>query len=65
MQITKEFFEYRVLIGNEFQKDCHRAVEYALKENPKVSYQDATNVWIFGKLAEFELRLREVEKSEK
>lgn len=63
MQITKEFFEYMVLIGNEFQKDCHKAVEYSLNENPKVSYQDATNVWIFRKLAEFELRLRDVEKS--
>ena len=48
-------------IAEKLQEDCHKTVEAVLKESKKVSYQDATNVWLFNKLAEMELRLQELE----
>lgn len=52
-------------IAEQFQKECHSTVDAALSRMSHRSslehYQDATNVWIFYKLAEFEMRLREIE----
>lgn len=39
--------------ARELQQECHTAVE-ALMKSTKLTYQDATNVWIFKKLAELE-----------
>lgn len=58
-------------ITEQFQKQCHALVNIVMSHRtdspPKLaksySYQDATNVWLFLKLAEFEFRLREVEKN--
>lgn len=47
-------------IAEEFQKECLNAVEETLLKK-KVFHQDATNIWFYLKLAEFELRLRKVE----
>jgi len=33
-----------------------------MNQLPKLSIQDATNVWIFNKLADIEFRLRQIEK---
>jgi len=41
--------------ANEFQKDCHTEVTEMMRLNKDLAYQDATNVWIFKKLAELEL----------
>lgn len=49
-------------IAEQFQEDCHKSIEFILAES-EAKYQDATNVWTFRKLAEFELRLREIEST--
>ena len=57
--MEKEILELAEL----FQKNCHALTKAVIAEKPKVSVQDATNVWLFEKLAEFETRLRKLEKS--
>ena len=53
-------FEIRQ-IANHFQEDCHKAVEVVLTETEgKSSYQDATNVWIFRKMAELQLQIEQI-----
>lgn len=50
--------------AKEIQNECHKAVELAFKERElfnNFSYQDATNVFIFRKLAEYELRIKQLE----
>ena len=63
MQITKETVEQTLQVAENFQKDCHNMVNQILDEK-KVSYQDAVNVWTFKKLAEFEVRLSQLENSQ-
>jgi hypothetical protein len=60
MQITKETVEQTLQVAENFQNDCHNTVNQILDEK-KVSYQDAVNVWTFKKLAEFEVRLNQLE----
>lgn len=43
------------------QKECHQQVETLLNNKKKLtieSYQDATNVWLFKKLAQLEYQLK-------
>lgn len=61
MKKEKEFIEEQMALTGQFQIDCHVMVDKAIETSRKCSYQDITNVWIFSKLAEFELRLREIE----
>jgi hypothetical protein len=60
MKITKETVEQILQVAENFQNDCHNMANQILNEK-KVSYQDAVNVWTFKKLAEFELRLSQLE----
>ena len=51
-------------LAERFQKDCHKTVE-TIFENHKFipdagSVQDATNVWLFRKLAELQLEINDV-----
>jgi hypothetical protein len=47
---------------DSLQKDCHRVVDGLMKSSGKgLTVQDCTNVWIYNKLAEYEIRLRELE----
>lgn len=48
-------------ITAQLQKSCHEFTEILMKANPKVSYQDATNVWLFDKLAELQIRIDKLE----
>ena len=48
-------------ISEQLQKDCHKTVD-SITSKAKASYQDATNVWLFTKLAEIETRLKKLEK---
>ena len=45
-----------------FQKDCHETVNEVLKIAPKCSVQDATNVWLFNKLAGMQDELNKLRK---
>jgi hypothetical protein len=47
------------------QADCHYVVATVIEASKKCTVQDATNVWLFKKLAEFEIRLRKVEEANK
>ena len=46
--------------GDDIQKKCHAYVEQVLKEKPNVGYQDATNVYLFHKIAELELMVEKL-----
>ena len=61
MNITRETVEKTLQLADYFQKDCHSLTKAIIAEKPNVSVQDATNVWLFKKLADFEMRLRELE----
>lgn len=47
----------------ELQNLCHTVVEEILKRTKKTTYQDATNTWLFAKLAELDLRLEKLESN--
>jgi len=42
-------------LAERFQNECHAQAEYVIHLNPKISSQDATNVWLFKKIAEMQL----------
>lgn len=43
------------------QDECHVAVEYSLKNSTKpLTVQDATNVYLFTKLAEMQLEIEQL-----
>ena len=47
--------------AERFQDECHALTKEIIEQKPKCTVQDATNVWMFKKLAEFEVRLRQIE----
>jgi hypothetical protein len=53
--------------AGELQKECHAVVDFLFAEEAKASgtsslnYQDATNTWLFYKLAQMALRIEELE----
>ena len=48
-------------IAETFQKECHALGEQILEHKPDCISQDLTNVWLYKKLGEFEMRLRRLE----
>jgi len=42
-------------LAERFQDDCNAHAKIAVKLNSNISNQDATNVWIFNKLAELQI----------
>jgi hypothetical protein len=49
-------------IAQDIQQECHASVEYVINNSEsQVSVQDATNVFLYRKLAEMELRIRNLE----
>jgi hypothetical protein len=50
--------------AEEFQDECHAIVE-KIKANTSVTYQDATNVFIFRKLAELQFEIDELKKNQR
>jgi len=52
------------VLARNMQEDCHKIVEEVMKSS-KASYQDATNVFIFHKLAKLELMIQELKDSKK
>jgi len=48
-------------LTEKIQNDCHKLTDAMIKRSKKVKVQDATNVFLFHKLAEIELRLRQLE----
>lgn len=48
-------------LAEQFQDECQKMVEMVMKQSKKpISYQDATNVWLFQKLAKQELEIRKL-----
>ncbi len=47
--------------AERFQDECHALTTEIIQQKPKCTVQDAANVWMFKKLAEFEVRLRQLE----
>lgn len=52
-------------LAGHFQKDCHKTVEliFSHPTNGKIDTQDATNVWMFKKLAELTVRIADLENN--
>ena len=50
--------------AEEFQDECHAIVE-KIKANTSVAYQDATNVFIFRKLAELQFEIDALKKNQR
>lgn len=63
--INKETVNEIIDTINNFQNDCHSLVKSITSERPNITNQDVTNVWLFKKLAEFEVRLRQLEDAKK
>lgn len=51
-------------IAEGFQDECHAMVE-KIKANTSAAYQDATNIWMFKKLAELQLEIDRLKKKQK
>lgn len=49
-------------IAEQFQDECHAAVSM---NEQNVSYQDATNVWMFKKLAELQHEINILNKNQR
>lgn len=49
-------------IAEKFQDECHAAINAIMIEKD-VSYQDATNVWMFKKLAELQHEINTLKKT--
>ena len=47
-------------LAEQFQKDCHQVVEEVLRDEKKMSYQDATNIFLFNKLAELQIQINDL-----
>jgi hypothetical protein len=63
MKIGKQRLEE---LTENLQNDCHKTVTAIIEGSqiegkPDVTYQDATNVWLFKKLAELELLIEELQ----
>ena len=51
------------MAAEDIQQDCHKAVEAIIKSsNKEVGVQDATNVFLFRTLAEYQLRIEDLEQ---
>jgi hypothetical protein len=50
-------------IAEKLQDECHAAVGAVMSEKD-VSYQDATNVWMFKKLAELQHEINMLKKTQ-
>lgn len=49
-------------IAESIQSECHRTVEYVKDNSNNFSYPDATNVFIFRKLAELQLEINKLKR---
>ena len=47
-------------LAEHIQEECHKTVEYIMANSPKVEHQDAVNVFIFRKLAEIQIQIKEL-----
>lgn len=57
MELTEDIIKR----AEELQNDCHKTVETVISDS--INHQDATNVWIFNKLASIELQIEQLQKS--
>ena len=49
-------------IAEEIQKECHQKVEAIKAQNNLIDYQDATNVFLFRKIAELQIQIKNLNK---
>lgn len=52
--LVSSFKDDTIRIATAWQQEMHKFVEATLASSPKVSYQDATNVFLLLKMAEME-----------
>ncbi len=53
------------VLAEKLQDDCHNVVSEVMKAKQGASCQDVTNVWMFHKLAELQLKIKELEDGKK
>ena len=44
------------------QRDCHLFAESLMKENSKLTYQDAVNVWMFTTIARLQIEVKSLDR---
>lgn len=55
--------EEQLEIAEQFQTECHQTFDNLKKHIPDITAAAGQSVWLYNKLAELEVRLREVEIS--
>jgi tryptophan 2,3-dioxygenase len=58
MNQSNEVLKFAEVLQKDAHKTCDKIVKMA---STKTIYQDAQNVWMYNKLAELELRIKELE----
>ena len=57
MNITEEMMQ----LAESLQEDCQQHAEAILKHTQSATYETTTNVWMFLKLAELQVRIKQLE----
>lgn len=57
MQITEEIMQ----LAESLQSDCHKQTKELSDKSKDARYETTTNVWMFLKLAELEVRIKQLE----
>lgn len=50
--------EQATQLAEEMQKECHTFIDNLIKMKPDIKYDDAFHTWLFIKLAEIQLLLK-------
>lgn len=58
---NKEFIEEVISLAEELQEESHAYARHFRESAPNCTHQDAINVYTFMKLAQLELRLKNLE----
>lgn len=62
MENQKKAQEEISKIADSLQQECHSAVNEIMTKTTTVSYQDATNTWLFYELAKLHYKIQELAK---
>lgn len=49
-----------LILAKKIQDECHDSVDFIMAETFNINYQDATNVFLFRKLAELTVYIKEL-----
>lgn len=61
-EYNSDYFKSKELdqLASDIQDECHKDVEAVIGHNPKINYYDATNAWIFRKIAHLQKQINDL-----